>query len=304
MLSLQSHEPQGQRIRQHQTHPAILSLSILCPEIAVQRWQMGLQVLHSQHSKGVPDLCSVLSCCFHPPLTCCCSSKSPLPQLDPREQNLLVPGTATKPDLQNWAVTILSNFCYKHILLNRAQFSKARDVLVIWTASPRHLLLSENASHHLCGNSWCSALAGAGAEPCSQAVPAFGGGEGHPALIPCARSCPTISTARPRQPRVSRNKVGALGCLDQVIWDELGALGYLWHLPANLGCRMALPSKGGSHKQSLCSPAGSDFTSSSKAFLQLKADFYLPHQVAYGVLLPARLRNLLCLDPSESFPAP
>lgn len=123
MLSLQSHEPQGQRIRQHQSHPAILSLSILCPEIAVQRWQMGLQVLHSQHSKGVSDLCSVLICYFHPSLTCCCSSKSPLPQLDPREQNLLVAGTATKPDLQSWAVTILSSFCYKHTLLNRAEFS-------------------------------------------------------------------------------------------------------------------------------------------------------------------------------------
>lgn len=183
-------------------------------------------------------------------------------------------------------MTTLNNFCYKHTLLNRAVFKSQCCTCDLNSKSQTSALLSENALHHLHGNSWCSASAGTRAEPCSQAVPAFGRRRGISYFDSLYQVLSHISTAWPRQPRV------ALGCLD-LGWS--GALGCLCRLAPSptLRCTMALPSKGGSHKQSLCSPAGSDFTPCSKAFLQLKADFYLPHQVAYGVLLPAGLCNPL-----------
>lgn len=91
---------------------AILSLSTLYPKIAVEGWQVGLQVLQSQHSNtpGVfpsrifAQCSSVVSPTPSPPA----APLNPLcPSLDPREQDLLVPQSLT---CTKWAVTILNNF--------------------------------------------------------------------------------------------------------------------------------------------------------------------------------------------------
>lgn len=93
-----------QRIRRYQTQPAIPSLSILYPEIAVEGWQMLFQVLQSQHSntpwvfpsQTFAQCSSLVSPTPSPPA----APLNPLcPSLDPREQDLLMSGTATKPDL-------------------------------------------------------------------------------------------------------------------------------------------------------------------------------------------------------------
>lgn len=113
------------------------------------------------------------------------------PSLGPREQNLLVPGTATKPDLHQEALTLLSHFCHKHTQ-TELSFQKPE----MWFEQP---------VQDICSLIWkClifvaipGALAGPKQSPAARLCQPLEGGQGHLALIPSTRCCPTTSTAQP-----------------------------------------------------------------------------------------------------------
>lgn len=80
-------------------------------------------------SPGRPLLSAQLL--FSPPHSPPAAPPNPLcPSEDLREHNLYKAQPQSLTCIK-WAVIILNNFCCKHTLLNRAQFSKASDVLVI-----------------------------------------------------------------------------------------------------------------------------------------------------------------------------